>query len=251
MLFSRESSHQLTIKNVKRITMYNKNIPSDRELSSTSTLIKSTLLAAIVAGVLLVTVVMPAEYGKDPTGLGEIMGLKRMGEIKISLAKEAATEQTIVSTSARTNISAIVNTQAINPKKILTTAVVEPSKAVTETVPPAPAEKLVNAAVQNHKMTFSLAPDEGTEVKVTMIEGAKVTYAWQTDGGKSNFDVHGDSKKLDISYHPYYKGTDSKREGTLEAAFDGGHGWFWRNRTKKTLTITINTTGEYTDIRRY
>lgn len=231
--------------------MYNKNIPSDRELPSTSTLIKSTVLAAIMAGVLLVTVVMPAEYGKDLTGLGEIMGLKRMGEIKISLAKETAAEQPVVTTSAGTNTDEIVTTQVINPKNILTTVVIEPIKTVTESVPPAPAEKSVNAAVQSHEMTFSLAPDEGTEVKVTMIEGAKVIYTWQTDGGRSNFDVHGDSKKLDISYHPYYKGTDSKREGTLEAAFDGGHGWFWRNRTKKALTITINTTGEYTDIRRY
>ena len=67
--------------------MYNTNIPSDRELPSTSKLIKSTMLAAIAAGILLVTVVMPSEYGIDPTGVGEITGLKRMGEIKTSLAK--------------------------------------------------------------------------------------------------------------------------------------------------------------------
>jgi len=39
--------------------MYNSNIPSDRELPRTSTLIKSTIVAAIVASVLLVAVVMP------------------------------------------------------------------------------------------------------------------------------------------------------------------------------------------------
>ena len=231
--------------------MYNTNIPSNRELPSTSKLIKSTMLAAVVAVVLLITVVMPSEYGKDPTGLGEMMGLKRMGEIKISLAKEAAAEQIVGTMNAETNISEINNTQTINPQDTLATVAIVSIQAAAENVTPAPAKESVNAAVQNHEMTFSLAPDEGTEVKVTMTKGATVTYVWQTDEGKSNFDVHGDSKKLEISYHPYYKGTDSKREGTLEASFDGSHGWFWRNRTKKNLTITIKTSGEYTDIKRY
>ncbi|MFT6387004.1 MAG: hypothetical protein ACJAUP_000374 [Cellvibrionaceae bacterium] len=223
--------------------MYNTNIPSDRELPSTSKLIKSTVIALVVAGVLLVAVVMPSEYGIDPTGLGEISGLKRMGEIKVSLAKEA---ETAVEKSAKTTRFEVTIADA-EP----TTAVAEVEEPVVEALPPAPAVIPNNKAYQHHEITFSLAPDEGTEVKVTMAKGAKVDYIWETNGGKSNFDVHGDSKKLKISYHPYYKGSDSKREGTLEAAFDGGHGWFWRNRTNNTLTITIKTTGEYTGIKRY
>ena len=72
--------------------MYNSNIPSDTEVPSTAKLIKSTILAAVTAGVLLVTVVMPAEYGIDPTGIGNALGLKRMGEIKTSLVEEAAAD---------------------------------------------------------------------------------------------------------------------------------------------------------------
>lgn len=203
--------------------MYNTNIPSDREVPSTAKLIKSTVLAAIAAGVLLVTVVMPSEYGIDPTGVGNALGLTRMGEIKVSLAEEAAAD-------------AAKSTQ-------IGEAFVE-----VEDVPPAP---ISDAVIQSHEKTFTLAPDEGTEVKVTMVKGAKVDYVWETDGGKANFDVHGDSKTLKIEYHPYYKGSDVKREGTLEAAFEGGHGWFWRNRTKEPLTITIKTSGEYTAIKRY
>ena len=41
--------------------MKNINIPEDKDVHSTSKLVKSTFLAAIAAGVLLVTVVMPAE----------------------------------------------------------------------------------------------------------------------------------------------------------------------------------------------
>ncbi len=69
------------------------NTPRRQELPSTVMLIKSTILAAVVAGILLVTVVMPAEFGIDPTGLGKALGLKKMGEIKASLAEEAQADQ--------------------------------------------------------------------------------------------------------------------------------------------------------------
>jgi hypothetical protein len=209
--------------------MYNANIPSERELPSTAKLIKSTVIAIITAFFLLITVIMPAEYGIDPTGMGETIGLKRMGEIRLSLEAEEAAD------TAKAEQPSVV---VVAPEKLKTIENV----AITKT------DSVIS---QNHEITFTLAPDEGTEVKVTMIKGAKVNYIWETNGGKSNFDVHGDSKKLKIKYHPYYKGTDSKREGILEAAFDGGHGWFWRNRTKQSLTITIKTDGEYTDIIRY
>lgn len=202
--------------------MYNSNIPTDTEVPSTAKLIKSTILAAATAGVLLVTVVMPAEYGIDPTGIGNAIGLKRMGEIKVSLAEEAAAD-------------AAKDTQAV--------AVVE-SEPEPEVVQEA-------IATQSHEMSVTLAPDEGTEIKVAMKKGAKVDYVWETNGGKANFDVHGDSKALKINYHNYYKGSDQKREGTLVAEFDGSHGWFWRNRTKEPLTVTIKTDGEYSSIKRF
>jgi len=202
--------------------MYNSNIPSNTEVPSTAKLIKSTVLATIAAGVLLVTVVMPSEYGIDPTGFGAKAGLKRMGEIKTSLAKEAAADA-----AQKTEIAETVS--------------------VIDT-PPMPTNDVI---IQSHEKTFTLAPDEGTEIKVTMVKGATVDYEWETNGGKANFDVHGDSKKLDIDYHGYSKGSEQQSKGTLEAAFDGNHGWFWRNRTKAPLTITIKTSGEYTAITRY
>src|SRR5687768_5131435 len=70
--------------------MYNVNTPPESELPSSRTLVRSTLVAAGVALLLLVTIVLPAEYGVDPTGVGRVTGLKRMGEIKMALAKDAA-----------------------------------------------------------------------------------------------------------------------------------------------------------------
>ncbi len=65
--------------------MYNTQIPQDVELPSTKKLVKSTIIAAVSAAVVLVTVVMPAEYNIDPTGVGKVLGLTTMGEIKQSL----------------------------------------------------------------------------------------------------------------------------------------------------------------------
>ena len=70
--------------------MYNANKPTASELPSTGKLLKSTGIAAAIAAGLLVTVVMPAEYGIDPTRVGSVFGLTEMGRIKVSLAAEAA-----------------------------------------------------------------------------------------------------------------------------------------------------------------
>jgi hypothetical protein len=64
--------------------MYNTDLPTRAELPSAMKLMQSTILAAIVALTLLITIVMPSEYGIDPTGVGRLLGLKQMGEIKRS-----------------------------------------------------------------------------------------------------------------------------------------------------------------------
>jgi hypothetical protein len=69
--------------------MYNTKIPTQAELPTAGQLVPSTAVAAATAAALLVTVVLPAEYGIDPTGVGRVLGLTEMGEIKASLAEEA------------------------------------------------------------------------------------------------------------------------------------------------------------------
>lgn len=200
--------------------MHNSNIPSDRELPSTGKLIKSTVIAAAVAVVLLITVVMPAEYGIDPTGIGQALGLKKMGEIKVSLAKELKADKRPQANSTPVAAARIVE-------------VVEQE----------------GTPVREDQMQVTLAPDEGTEIKVSMGKGEAVNYQWATTGGKANYDVHGDSRALDIDYHSYEKGSEVEKAGTVVAAFDGSHGWFWRNRTTQTMTITLQTSGTYFDIK--
>jgi hypothetical protein len=59
--------------------MYNTDLPTRAELPSTTRLLRSTVIALLVAAALLVTTVLPAEYGIDPTGIGRALGLTQMG----------------------------------------------------------------------------------------------------------------------------------------------------------------------------
>ena len=99
-------------------------------------------------------------------------------------------------------------------------------------------------------MTVTLRPDEATEIKLAMKKGEQVNFVWKSDNGRANFDTHGDSQTLNINYHNYKKGSLVGDEGMLEAAFDGHHGWFWRNRTAGVMNITLEVSGEYSDMKR-
>ena len=73
--------------------MFNSEKPSLDELPSTKRLIKSTIFASLSAILILFTGVLPAEYGIDPTGVGRVLGLTEMGEIKRELAEEAEADR--------------------------------------------------------------------------------------------------------------------------------------------------------------
>ena len=57
--------------------------PSESDLPSSSQLFKSTIIAVLVAGILLLLVILPAEYGVDPTGVGDFLGLVDEGYLKM------------------------------------------------------------------------------------------------------------------------------------------------------------------------
>jgi hypothetical protein len=64
-------------------------------------------------------------------------------------------------------------------------------------------------------------------------------------------DTHGEPHSNPNATTSYSKGPGvEKDEGTLTAAFDGSHGWFWRNRTDKPITVTLKTQGDYAEIKR-
>ena len=64
--------------------------PPPDALPSPRSLRRWTILAVAGAVLVVVGAVLPAERAIDPTGIGRLIGLTQMGEIKVALAKEVA-----------------------------------------------------------------------------------------------------------------------------------------------------------------
>lgn len=213
--------------------MYNSDIPTRAELPTSAQLFKSTTIAIVAAIAILAAIVLPSEYGIDPTGAGRMLGLTEMGEIKTQLAEEAEQDR----------IGDQQNAAPAAP------AVPQQGSSLLDRIY---AEFLVGSAqaqeTRTDEMSVTLAPGEGAEIKLVMVKGAQANYAWTANGAVVNFDTHGDGGGENISYE---KGRGvAEDEGLLEAAFDGNHGWFWRNRTDAPVTVTLKTSGAYSDIKR-
>ena len=212
--------------------MYNTNVPPQSDLPSSKQLRRSTVIALVAAVVILVTVVLPSEYAIDPTRIGRILGLTEMGEIKAQLAQEAASDAAAMQTPTPDGATEMGSTTSVQAP------VVAQSSAS-----PAPAK----AAEWRDEMRVTLEPGQGSEIKLVMKSGEQAQFSWIAEGGAVNFDTHGDGGGQSISYE---KGRDvSADEGVLEAAFDGNHGWFWRNRGASDVSVIVRARGQYTEMK--
>lgn len=218
--------------------MYNTDLPTRSELPSTGQLLRSTAIALVTAAVLLITVILPSEYAIDPTGVGRMLGLTQMGEIKEQLADEAeldAQRSAIVTTPIET-VPAAVEPNA-NAEPIIT----EATTAETENEAPANA--------WTDEVSLQLNPGEAAEIKLVMQSGAVVEFEWVVEPGHLNSALHGDGTAGEAI--TYRNGrAEPGHSDSLIAAFDGTHGWFWRNRSDETVTMTLRVRGGYSEIKR-
>ncbi|GGN55971.1 hypothetical protein GCM10011349_33180 [Novosphingobium indicum] len=184
--------------------------PTPGELPTVRQLNRATLIAAAVAGVLLVTSVMPAEYGVDPLGTGRLMGLTAMGEAKSHRAEAMAdTAQTLVLDDAAS----------------------------------APVELGADAET----VELMLAPGEGREVKAMTKAGGEFAYEWSTkDGVPIYWEFHGEEVgAVGNDYTSYEIATTTGEKGTFRAPFEGTHGWYWRNDGTAAVTIVARAQGDF------
>lgn len=200
--------------------MFNIEKPSLDELPSLTQLRRLTILAVIGALAILVAVVLPAEYGTDPTGAGRMLGLTEMGEIKQELQKEAEQDELIHGDNQ--------------------------SSSLIETLLGAFVGVAHAAENWRDTITFTLEPGEHTEIKLVMVEGDQSNYSWRATGGRINFDLHAHGSGQSTTYDKGRGATDG--EGNILASFAGEHGWFWRNRDDAAVTVTLNLKGNYGDI---
>ena len=173
------------------------------------TLFKATLVALAVAIVVLVIAVLPAEYGIDPTGIGEATGM-------LDLYEAGA---------------------GVNPTAAVITA--DPSGPL---VPQAAKYKV-------DKMAFTLPPGGSIEYKYQLAEGAGMVYTWQATGNvEFDFHTEPEGKGAAGS-ESFEKGESLTGHGTYRARYPGIHGWYWRNLTRDEVTVTVTTAGFYSEAR--
>lgn len=200
--------------------MHNAPKPNIEDLPTKAQLRRSTMIAGIGAVAIGLMVYLPAEYGTDPTGVGSILGLTEMGEIKQQLAAEAAADEALHGGDESSSL--------MNDIFGLFVSAAHAQEAWQD------------------EITFTLAPGEFTEIKATMEEGVTLTYAWVATGGRVNFDLHAHAGGDAVTYE---KGRgQTSGEGSFETPFSGDHGWFWRNRDDEDITVTLQLNGDYSEI---
>jgi hypothetical protein len=196
------------------------------ELPSTRRLLKATAVAIVVAGLILVTTVLPAEYGIDPTGIGGHLGLD-------ALAGTAAAAQPPDSTPAPASAPALAPVQGELD------AVGQPAKPIDGSTVSKRAD-----AYHSEALSVTLPPGKGAEIKAAMKAGDGMVFHWSASGEVA-FDMHGDHAGSTNGEYTSYWIERSQREasGTFTASFDGNHGWYWLNRGNEPVTVQVEVTG--------
>jgi hypothetical protein len=200
--------------------MHNAPRPNLEDLPTRAQLRRSSITAGIGAVMIAVMIYMPAELGKDPTGVGTLLGLTEMGEIKQQLAQEAAEDAEKHGSDASSSLMDEILGLFVSAAHAQDT--------------------------WQDEMTFTLEPGDWIEIKATMQEGATLYYSWVADGGRINFDLHAHAGEQNVTYEKGRGKTEG--EGSFETPFAGDHGWFWRNRDDKPVTVTLQLRGDYNAI---
>ena len=207
------------IEKMREAMMLNAEKPDPALLPTPRQLRRSTIAAVIGAAFIGVGVYLPAEYGGDPTGVGTVLGLTEMGEIKQELAREAAEDALIHGEQSSSLMDDIFG---------LFVGAAHAQEAWTNTV------------------NFTLDPGATAEIKLVMAAGDVAEYTWVVEGGRINFDLHAHGDGQTIDYDRGRGATEGA--GSIEAPFPGEHGWFWRNRDNTAVTVTLKLRGAYAEV---
>jgi hypothetical protein len=210
---------------------------------STAKILTATFIAAVVAAIILVVAVLPAEYGIDPLGTGKALGLMDLA----NASEKPAPQPAIGATKPAPDPPPVADAE--NAATIV--PVLKPSAkpgdapTVTGTFIEQPNRYKIDSR------EIKLAPGEGMEIKYHMQKGAGLVYSWKSTG-KVLFEFHGEPDQKPAGavedYYESYKndteGNDSSH-GTFIAPSSGIHGWFWDNESGGPVTITLVSAGFY------
>ncbi len=177
--------------------------------------IKSLLLSCffsiILAIIILLIAVLPAEYNIDPTGLGKAMGLTVLSQTNNNTAKPSVISCPDITVDANKS-----------------------------------EEQSPQASQWKDSVMITVPAFKGLEYKFHIVKGENLEFVWNTDGAALYFDFHGEPAGDKTGYFKSFKeSTQNQSSGTLTAPFTGSHGWYWKNNSNKAVIINLQTRGNY------
>lgn len=182
---------------------------------SRRTVMLVTLGAIVAALLILFAAVLPAEYHRDPTGLGKLTGIASLW----------APEEKMVA----------ANTASPAPAA---RSYPTPFRSDVIDVPLAAAGDMFRG--------------NELEYKVHVEKGGAYIYSWEVAGmpNPKEFytEFHGHTiepgKPMTVAY--YRKATGTADHGAFTAPFAGVHGWYFQNQSAKSVTVRLRLSGFYT-----
>ena len=177
-------------------------------------LILAILGAAVLAGLIVLGVILPVEFNRDPLGVGKLSGLSRLW----------APEDTVVGSE----------TAGVARSREYST----PFRTDVIEIP----------------LGDFLAGAEKSELeyKVRMKKDATLIYAWEvvgaTDPQDFRYDQHGHTTPAPgqpMTVATYKQAFGLKQQGALTAPFDGIQGWQFANSSEKPVVVRVRLAGFY------
>jgi len=103
------------------------------------------------------------------------------------------------------------------------------------------------SADQGNQLIELVIPAHGDlEYKLNMKRHDSVTYEWMTNGTDLYVDMHGEPAGDTSGYFRSYTiATAETMKGSFDAAFDGTHGWYWKNNTDQDVPVLLVVEGEF------
>jgi hypothetical protein len=176
-------------------------------------LILATLGALVLAALVVLGAILPAEFDRDPLGVGRLSGLSRLWapEDRQVAASEGVARAREYDTAFRTDVVEI------------------------------PLGDFLAGAERSE-----------LEYKVRMRKDATLIYAWEVVGATEprdfHFDQHGHTTPKPgeaMTVATYKQAFGVKQQGALTAPFDGIQGWQFSNSSEKPVVVRLRLAGFY------
>ena len=185
------------------------------QLPTRKNILLSTALAALVATVILLTIILPVEYGIDPTGVGGSLGLSAIAAAKTQPAPAQELPEAPQATAGSEQFA-----------------------------------QSTDAPFRTETIEIPMQGDEELEYKFQMSKGQMLLYTWSSGSTEMYFEFHAEPTEGEYpeDYYMSYQIGDGSTggHGTLVAPFTGNHGWYFLNLTENPVTIKLEISGYYT-----